>query len=70
MRFHRRPLAGDDAVDASVAKRPVCRELMAAQYSFELRAQSFDRASTLMIEKVGSELDRDAIQLLERVADQ
>ena len=62
MRLHRRPLAGNDAVDAGVAKRSVARYLMAAQNAVELGAQSFDAAAALMVEKMRSELDRDAAQ--------
>src|SRR5580658_3107312 len=70
MSLHGRPLGRDDAIDASIAERPVCGELMAAQDPVELRAQAFDRAPALMVEKMGSELDSDAIQRLKRVAEQ
>src|SRR5665647_1961338 len=70
MRLHRRPFAGDDAVDHGVAQRPVGRDLMAAQDAVLLGAQPLDAAPALMIEEMGAEFDRDAVEFFERVAEQ
>src|SRR5262249_12420143 len=69
MRLHRRPLAGNDAVDAGVAKRSVVCYLMAAQGASELCATSLDSTAALMIKKMRWELDRDAAQRVEGMAE-
>src|SRR5215471_6557622 len=62
MGFHGGPLGGDDAVDACVAQSAVACELMAAQDSVELCAQSFDGASAGVVEEMSTKLDSDALQ--------
>src|SRR3981189_2996738 len=70
MRLHRRPFAGDDAVDHGIAQRAVRRNLMAAQDAILFRTKPLDAAPALVIEKMRAELDRDAIELFERVGEQ
>src|SRR5437868_288840 len=65
MRLHRRPFAGDDAVNHGVAQRAVRCDLMASQNTVLLGAQAFDAAPALVIEEMRAELDRNAIELLE-----
>src|SRR4051812_19247779 len=60
MRLHRRPFAGDDAVDAGVAQRAVGRQLVMAQDTVELGTQALDAAPALVIDEMGAEFDRDA----------
>src|SRR5262249_4415744 len=57
MRLHRRPLGGDDAIDAGVAQRAVGSQLMAAQHPVELGAEAQDRAPALRIEEMRAEFD-------------
>src|SRR5205823_5244526 len=70
MRLHRRPFAGDDAVDAGVAQRAVGQQLVMAQDTVELGAQALDAAPALVIDEMGAELDRDALIRLESVSQQ
>lgn len=70
MRSHGRPLAGDDAVDARIAKRAVRREPMVAKYAVKLRAKPFDGTAALMIEEVRAELDGHTAERIERVMQQ
>src|SRR5271167_1539587 len=70
MRPHRRPFGSDDAVDHGVAQRAVGRDLMAAQNTVELGPQPLDAAPALVIEKMGAEFDRDAIELVEGMRQQ
>src|SRR6202158_3188743 len=65
--LHRRPFAVDDAEDHGVALRAVGRHLMIAHHPVLLRAQPLDRGARGVIEPVGAKLDRDALQLLERM---
>src|SRR4051812_36108986 len=44
VRLHRRPLGGDDAVDARIAQRAVRRDLVIAQDAVELGAEPLDAA--------------------------
>src|SRR4249920_2916090 len=70
MRPHRRPFGCDDAVNHGVAQRAVGRDLMAAQDTVELGSQPLDAAPALVIEKMGAEFDRDAIELLKCMGEQ
>src|SRR5262245_57092515 len=70
MRLHRRPFAGDDAVDAGVAQRAVATDMMVAQDAVELGAEALDGPAALHIEIVRAEFDRDAAQRLEGVVEQ
>ena len=70
MRADDRPFSCGDAVDGGVAQRAVSAALMRAQHAVELRAQAFDRAPALQIQAVGAEFDRDAVELLESMAEQ
>ena len=70
MRLHRRPLAGDDAVDDGVAQRAVRRDLMIAQDAVLLGAEPLDAAPARVIEKMRAEFNRDAIELFERMVEQ
>ncbi len=70
MRLHRRPFAGDDAVDHGIAQRTVGRKLMAAQDAVELGTQPLDAAPALMIEKMRAEFYRNAIEFFERMVEQ
>src|SRR5581483_1414299 len=67
MLFHRRPLAGDDAVDDRVAQRSVVADLVAAQDAVELRAEPLDALAAGAVEEVRAEFDGDAVEPLERV---
>src|SRR5271165_1002956 len=67
MRLDRRPLAIEDAVDAGVAQRAVGRDLMLPQYAVHSCPQSLDGGAALLIEEVGAEFNRDAIQRFERM---
>src|SRR3954469_10059240 len=70
MRLHRWPFAGDDAVNHGVAQRAVRRDLVASQNTILLGAQALDAAAALVIEEMRAELDRNAVELLERVRQQ
>src|SRR5258707_9508434 len=70
MRLHRRPFAGDDAVDHGIAQGAVGRNLMVAQDAILLGTQPLDATPALMIEKMRAEFYRNAIELLERVGEQ
>src|SRR5262245_37870002 len=70
MRLHRRPFRRDDAVDRSVAQRSVRRNLVVAQNAVEFCPEPLDAAATLLIEEMGAEFYRNAIELLEGVAQQ
>src|SRR5882672_1311060 len=70
VRLHRRPFAGNDAVDHGVAQGAVRCNLMAAQDAVELGAEALDATPALMIEKMGAEFDRNAIEFFERMAKQ
>src|SRR6266446_6816467 len=70
MRLHRRPFAGDDTVNHGVAQGPVWRDLMVAQNAIKLGAEPLDAAPALVVEKMRAELDRDAIELFERMREQ
>src|SRR6266700_3733260 len=68
--LHRRPLALDDAEHDRVAVAAVGRDLMIAQHPVLLGAQSRNRFARGVIEPMGAELDRDAVQRLESVGEQ
>src|SRR5215468_2156957 len=68
--FYRRPFGRDDAVDHSVAQRAVRRNLVVAQNAVLLGAQPLDAAPALVIEEMRAEFYRNAIELLEGVAEQ
>src|SRR6185503_5030703 len=70
MRLHRRPFAGDDAVDAGVAQRAVGRPLVAPQDAVELGTQPLDAAPACVVEKVRAELHPDAVEALEGMRQQ
>jgi len=70
MGLNRRPLAIENAVHAGVAQGAVAGDLVLAQHPVQFRAQPFDGGATLLIEEVGSEFHRNAIQLLERMGQQ
>src|SRR5260370_15219820 len=65
--LHRRPFAVDDAEDHRVALRAIGRYLMAAQHPVLLGTEPLDRRARGVIEPVGAKLDRNALQLLERM---
>ena len=65
--LHGGPLAGDDAVDVSVAQRSVRSNLMASQDAVELCAKTLNSSTALMIEGVRSEFDRNAVERFECV---
>src|ERR1700747_2764815 len=66
----RRPFGSDDAVDHGIAQRSVGRDLVVAQNTVELGAETFDAAPGLLIEKMRAELDRDATELVESMREQ
>src|SRR3974390_2636751 len=70
MRLHRRPFGRDDAVDHGVAQRSVRCNLVAAQNAVLLGSEPLNTATALVIEEMGAELDRNAIELLESVRKQ
>src|SRR3990167_1916503 len=74
MGLHGRPFTGQDAVNAGVAQRAlrvwVAVDLVRTQHAVELGAQALDAAPALVVEEVGAELHRDAVQRLERVGQQ
>src|SRR5215471_8015825 len=70
MRLHRRPFGRDDAVNHGVAQGPVRRNLVTAQNTVLLGAEPLDAATALVIEEMGAEFDRNAIQLLESIRQQ
>src|SRR3954468_10016158 len=70
MRSHGRPFGRGDAVDHGVAERAVRRDLVAAQDAVLLGAQTLDGAAALVIEEVGAEFHRDAVQGFEGVGEQ
>src|SRR5262249_16907556 len=70
VRLHRRPFAGNDAVDAGIAQRAVPRALLAAQDAVELGSQALDAAPARLLEEVRAEFDGDAVGRLERVREQ
>src|SRR4051812_1296655 len=70
VRLHRRPLAGDDAVNHGVAQRAVRRDLVAAQDTVLLGAEALDAAAALVVEEMGAEFYRNAVHLLERMRQQ
>src|SRR5919204_6304636 len=70
MGLHRRPFAGDDAVNHGVAQRAVRRNLVASQDTVLLGAQTLDAAPALVIEEMRAELYRNAVQLLEGMRQQ
>ena len=61
------PLAIDDAVDAGVAQRPVAPDLVLSQHPVKPCAEALDARATLAVENVRAEIDRDALQRLERM---
>src|ERR1700716_75991 len=65
--LHRRPLSVDDAEDHGVALPAFGAHLMVTQDPVLLRAEPLDRRARGVIEPVGTKLDRDALQLLERM---
>src|ERR1700682_1755072 len=67
MHLHRRPFAGDDAVDHGVAQRAVRRDLMVAQNAILFGTKPLDAAPALVVEKMRTEFDRDAVEFFERV---
>src|SRR5258705_1866732 len=69
VRLHRRPFAGNDAVDHRIAQRAVRCNLMVAQDTVEFCSQPFDAAPALMIAKLRAEFDRNAIEFLERMGE-
>src|ERR1700721_2072454 len=70
MRLRRRPFRGDDAENNRVAQRAVRRNLMVAQNTVLLGAQPLDAAPALVVEEMRATLNRDAIELFERVRQQ
>src|SRR5262249_54735326 len=70
VRFHRRPFAGDDAIDAGIPQRAVLGALVAAQDAVELGSQALDATPARMIEEVRAEFDADAIERFERMREQ
>src|ERR1700743_1698809 len=70
VRLHRRPFAGDDAVDDRITQRAVGGNLMTAQNAVLLCTQTLDAAPALMVEEMGAEFDCDTIKLLERMRQQ
>src|SRR3984957_5335050 len=68
MGLHRRPLAVENAVYAGVAQRAIARDLVLPQYPVQSCAQAFDGGAALLIEKVSAKFHGDAVELLERVA--
>ncbi len=70
MRLHGRPFSRDNTVNTGIPEGAIRRELMAAEDAVELCAQTLNRTPALMIKEVRSELDRDAIQRLERMIEQ
>src|SRR5215475_3196190 len=67
LRLHGRPLAGNNAVDASIAECSVVRYLMAAQYTVQLCPQPLYPAAALIIKKMGPKFHRNAQKRLKRV---
>ena len=70
MRAHRRPFGSRDAVDRCVAQRAVGGNGVRAQDAVLLRAQAFDGAAALRVQAVRAELDGDAVEGFEGVAEQ
>src|SRR5271168_3763040 len=68
--FHRWPLAFDDAEHDGIAVAPVGGNLVIAQDTVLLCAESRDRLARCTIEPVGAEFDRDALELFERLGEQ
>src|SRR5258708_34476011 len=66
----RRPFAGDDAVDHGVAQRTVRRDHVTTQDAAELCAEPLDATPALVVEKMRADLDREAIELFERLRQQ
>lgn len=65
MRFDRRPLASNDAVDAGVSQRTLFHQTMTPEHAIELGPKPLDRLAALMIEEAGTELNGDAVESLE-----
>ena len=67
---HRRPLAGDDRIDAGVAQIAVLAAAVIAQNAVELGAEALDGAAAGAVEEMGAEFYGDAVQRLEGVGQQ
>lgn len=70
MRFHSRPLAGNDGIDARIAGGSVRQNLVTTKDSVKFGTQSLDPSAALMVEKMRAEFYRDAIHRFERVGEQ
>ena len=69
MRSYGRPLAGNNTVDARIAKRSVSCYLMAAQYSVQFCTQSLDAPTALKVEIMCSKLHRNAVEGVKGMAE-
>src|SRR5690606_1603827 len=67
---YRGPFGGNDAVDAGIAQRAVGRALVIAQNAVQLGTETFDGSAAGVVEEVGAELHRKAVQRIEGVAQQ
>ena len=70
VRLHRRPLAGNDAVNTVIPDCPVGLDLVAPQYTVELCSQAFNATAALMVKEMRAQLQADAIEFFKRMRKQ